>query len=901
MNRVLSTDSTLRFLPLIFIVLLTILLTSPLWQQDGIPHTADGHYHLHRSAAMQRSFEQGVFWPRWFPSSSHGRGAPAFHYYSPGLYWLVGAIHWSGIDLDQALTLAVTAIFILSGYGVYAWLRYTFSPIASLASAAVYLGMPHIYSRTFLSSGDYPQLLTFLLFPVCLWTVTALFWQDGIRQWLATVISIAALVLGHQLQAMIGTGALLLYCLLLTVGYRKLDGLARCATAALLTALLTAAYWLPALGDLPLIQVAGSLEDGGFYGNNFLTWSTLFSAQPFVWDYRAGNPLALPHNTFGVAQWLIAALGLASALLNPRQRQHLTWCIVGILFSLGILTLTVPLSDILWKNIPGLSLLQHQFRLLPVAVLGVLPAAAVAIDSWSTRLRWIIASVVILIAVAFPFPYLFPDLASQTTIRTFETLSTEDSQGRGVGVFEFLPIDADREIMMGFRSEPEATTLTWRSPHEAVADLSGQAEPLILRLHFFPAWTAGNQATLTSGPAGFVQVTNLRNPPKPLVLRWTGTAWQRRGERISLLGLFFCIAGILYLFYRREWRFQSRTLTTQAQQGSNLQASYSQVAQLSLVGIVLSLAVARYAISWSGSFPFLYHSPPDRLAFAAEGQPTTLGDANGNQMTLLGWKLLSGSSPKPGDIIVVRLYWQPHGQISEELNSFVHLYTPALQRSWAVENRGVYRSSVKLWSPEKYYIETMQLFVPTDVPPMTYSLVTGLATSAGERLAVPGADDGMLRLRELTVSPIRTGFLQREHPATVARAGTDGYLRLQGYELLPGHGEPAFRLFWEARGNVATNWITYIHLHDIQGERIAQFDGPPLAGLKPTSEWQSRALYIDRRQLSLPHDLPAGDYLFRIGLYSRDSGERLPFLPEAADQAHFEDGQLLVPLTIPSE
>ena len=69
MNRVLSTDSTLRLLPLIFIVLLSILLTSPLWQQDGIPHTADAHYHIHRSAAVQRAFEQGVFWPRWFPST----------------------------------------------------------------------------------------------------------------------------------------------------------------------------------------------------------------------------------------------------------------------------------------------------------------------------------------------------------------------------------------------------------------------------------------------------------------------------------------------------------------------------------------------------------------------------------------------------------------------------------------------------------------------------------------------------------------------------------------------------------------------------------------------------------------------------------------------------------------
>ena len=901
MNRVLSTDSTLRLLPLIFIVLLSILLTSPLWQQDGIPHTADGHYHIHRSAAMQRAFEQGVYWPRWFPSSSHGRGAPTFHYYSPGLYWLVGAVHATGIGLDQALTLLVTAAFILSGWGIYAWLRHTFSPIASLASTATYLGMPHIYSRTFLSSGDYPQLLGFLLFPVCLWAFTSLYKQMRIRYWLAAVISLTVLVFSHQQQAMIGAGALLLYCLLLTAGYRRFDGLVRCAIAALLAALLSAGYWLPALGDLPLIRMDSALQDEGYFGNNFLTWETLFSIQPFIWDYRAGNPLSLPYNTFGFAQWLAAAVGFASVLIWPRDKKKLAWCIAGILFTLGILTLTLPTSASLWNTVPGLAFLQYPFRLLPVAVLGVLPAAAAAVDVWPIRLRWLASFVLILAALILPFPYLFPALATQSTIVSTKSLSAEETQKRGVGVESLMPRDADRDIVLGYRSEPKATTLTWRTPHEAVADLSEQSEPMLLRLHFHPGWSAGNRAELTSGPSGFVQVTDLRNPDRPLEIRWEGTVWQRRGERLSLLGLFACSAGLLYLVWRRKMSLQTQTRATQEEHDRNLQTTHGQEGRWALVGLVFSLVVLRYAISWSNTFPFLYHSPPGQLAFATEGQPTTLGDENTSQMTLLGWELLSRPTPKPGDTIVVRLYWQPHGRITEELSSFVHLYTPATKRSWAVENYGIYRSSVKIWSPDKYYVETMYLLIPTDVPPITYSLVAGLVSSSGERLAVPGSADGIVQLRAMAVTPIRTGILQSELPDTIARASTVDNLRLQGYDLSPAHDDLALRLFWEAGGEVATNWITFIHLHDPQGERIAQFDGPALAGLKLTSEWQPRQLYIDRRQIRLPMDLPSGDYLFRIGLYDRDSGERLAFQPEGDYQIHFENGQLLVPLTIPAE
>ncbi len=900
MNRVHSREPALRLLPVVFLILLSLLLTSPLWQQEGIPHTADARFHLHRGAAMERSFEHGVFWPRWFPSGSHGRGEPTFHYYSPGLYWLLGAIHWTGIGLDLALTLVVSATFVLSGLGVYAWLRHLFSPTASLASAAVYLGLPHIYSRTFLSSGDYPQLLTFLLFPPCLWAVTDLFRQARLRSWLAAVLTIAALVLGHQQQALIGAGVLALYCLLLSAGYRRLDGLVRCGAAALLALLLTAAYWLPAIGDLPLVQMAGALEDNGYFGNHFLTWRTLFSAQPFIWDARAGNPLALPHNTFGSAQWLVAAAGLAGALLLLRDKERLTWCIVGILCSLGLLALTVPVSDFLWKSVPGLPLLQFPYRLLPAAVLGVLPAAAAAVDLWPSRWRWLASSVVILTAVAFPFPYLFPELASQTTIVSTTSLSAEDSRQRGVGVEHFLPIDAEPDIVLGLMAEPQAAELTWRSPHEAVADLSSLPEPILLRQHFHPGWSAGNMATLSSGPSGFMQVSDVRSPDDPLVIRWEGTDWQFHGERISLLALLLCLGGALFLLWRRNRPPLREETSVREDRGPWRSTERLKRSRFALVGLVFSLVLLRYGISWFGSFPFLYHSPPDRLAFKAEGEPVTLGVAEGNQMTLLGWDLLSGTRPKPGDIIDLRLFWQPEARITEELSSFVHLYTPAFKRSWAVENRGVFRSSVKIWSPEDYYIETMHLVVPADIPPVTYSLVAGLVNSAGERLAVPGSTEGLLHLRTMTVSPLQAGLFQRERPKTKARASTADNLGLQGFHLLPAQGDQILRLFWEASGVVETNWTTYIHLHDPHGERIAQFDGLALAGLKPTNEWQRRELYIDRRQLRLPDELPPGNYLLRIGLYNLENGARMPFQPESDAENYFENGQLLVPLLLPS-
>lgn len=905
MARVLSTGFAHRLLPLVFIVLLALLLTSPLWQQPGIPLTADAHHHLPRAGAVERAFEQGVYWPRWFPSSNYGRGEPTFHYYSPGLYWLVGAVHWAGIRLDLALTLVMTAAFIICGLGVYGWLRHSFSREASLASTAIYLGMPHIYSRTFLNTGDYPQLLAILIFPVILWAFTALYFRNRIRNWVMAVMSLAGLVFSHQQQSLIGGGTLLIFCLLLVAGYRSWKGLARCATAVLLAALISAGYWLPALRDLPLVQVYGELDGREFRGTDFLSWATLLSGQPFAWDSRAGNPLAGPHNTFGIAQWLTGVAGLAGSLFWARDRRRLTWCMAGVLYTFAVLLLTTPSAIPLWDRFAGLAILQFPFRLLPAAVLGVLPAAAAVVDLLPRRIRVYSSSTVLVAAILFPFPYLFPSLASHTSIVSIEGSGASEFEGRNAGVWHFLPRGTEKYAAWEYRPEKEPVKLTWRTPHEAVADPSGQSEPLLLWMHFHPGWSAGNRANLTSNPAGWMEVTDIRSPDLPLVIRWEGTVWQRRGEFLSLLGLVASTAGILFLVWRRRKRDQGPTLKTvpriEEVHEERLHKGQYTGATWGLVGLILTFVLCRYSLSRFNTFLFLYHSPPGQLAFATEGEPTTLGDARSDLVTLLGWKLVSRSEPKPGDIVIVRLYWQPNAQITENLWSNLHLYTPALQRSWAVESRGVYRPPSTVWSPEKYYVETMYLKIPIDVPPIPYTLVAGLVSSSGNRLKVPGSTDGLLPLRMLKVSPLRSSFLQHERPGISAQAGTSDGLRLQGYDLSMEREEAILRLFWDTEGEVARNWVTYIHLHDLQGERIAQYDGPPIAGLQPTSEWQKRSLYIDRRQITLPANLPSGEYLFRIGLYHRESGERLSFLPELEDQSIFEDGQLLVPVPISTE
>lgn len=886
----------LGLLVILSIATLTVIVAGPFLLMDGIPvSTGDVQIHLQRSAAVERAFRQGVYWPRWFPELYNDLGAPDFHHYSPGLYWLVAAAHRIGFRLDNALKLVMAAALMLSGFGVYGWLRQAFSPAASLAAASIYLLHPTILTRTVYYAGDYPQALALLLLPVCLGACTALHNRASARTWLTATFAMTALAVSHNLIALVGGAVLLSWWLMMFVGYRKIDGSLRCGAAALLAVLLTAAFWLPAVADLPYVQFDNTQERLAHFGEFFLEWWQLTGFQSPILDSRAGNPL-MPIDTFGVASWLALFTGLAAAVIGP-SRKHRVWGAAGSLFALAMLAMASSISEPLWARLPELSLFQYPSRFLLVAPLGASVAAAAGADVLGNRYKWLSPIALVLASLLVIFPYLFPGHVPMfSAFRPVKAVSPDETRAFGpkfnawglTSFDEFLVQGADMRVIRGEIEEPQATRLTWRSPHEGSVDLSRQAEPALLRLHYHPGWSSDTQASLSRGPAGWTQVTGLLHPEQPLAIHWKGTVWQRRGEQLSLLGLTAIVAVLLIHLIRRK----SVKGFVERRQFE----SYRTVA--ALAACLLAAAVARFAIDESSNGPFLRHSPPGRLAFAVEGEPVALGGTGPDSVSLLGWELLGGEDPKPGGAISVRLYWQPHSQVEDDFHTILHLFTQHLRRSWAVENKSILRPPSRVWNPELYYMETVRLAVPQDIPPAQFKLAAGLVSSSGERLAVSGSPDGLLHLREMAVEPLRPGLLQSMRPTTSTPARTDDGLHLQGYDLLDEPAGHSLRLFWETGEAVSSDWITYIHMTDPQGELVAQFDGAPFAGLLPTSQWEPNSLYIDSRRLELPGSIAPGNYLLRIGLYSIESGERLPFLPDDSGQRDFESGQLVAQIRV---
>jgi 4-amino-4-deoxy-L-arabinose transferase-like glycosyltransferase len=82
-------------------------------------------------------------------------------------------------------------------------------------------------------------------------------------------------------------------------------------------------------------------------------------------------------------------------------------------------------------------------------------------------------------------------------------------------------------------------------------------------------------------------------------------------------------------------------------------------------------------------------------------------------------------------------------------------------------------------------------------------------------------------------------------------------------------------LGWESDGNVERNYKVFCHVLSEDGELVAQQDGIPLYGIRPTPSWRAGEIIEDSYEISPGGDLAPGEYELLVGMYDAESMERL--------------------------
>ncbi|MGD2207444.1 MAG: hypothetical protein PVH17_11770, partial [Anaerolineae bacterium] len=261
------------------------------------------------------------------------------------------------------------------------------------------------------------------------------------------------------------------------------------------------------------------------------------------------------------------------------------------------------------------------------------------------------------------------------------------------------------------------------------------------------------------------------------------------------------------------------------------------------------------------------------LGPAIEGEPAYSSGAQLADAVALAGYDRSPRSPHPGETLRVDLYWESLRPLDAEYHTFVHLLDATGQKVAQSDRQpgGVYYPTT-LWQPDERLRDEHHLPVPADAPPGVYQLLVGMYAFSDDGTLIPLGEPFIVGTVGVKTS-LQTEPGPISHPA---RADFAGQIELLGYDTTHQEETLAVTLHWRCLEPPTADYVVFVHLLDAAGNLIAQHDGQPRDGTYPTSVWDTDEVATDEHALSLPPDLPPGDYRLRVGLYRLETGERLP-------------------------
>jgi len=223
--------------------------------------------------------------------------------------------------------------------------------------------------------------------------------------------------------------------------------------------------------------------------------------------------------------------------------------------------------------------------------------------------------------------------------------------------------------------------------------------------------------------------------------------------------------------------------------------------------------------------------------------------------------------------------WMPYAQLGP------------VEARWTTDSRLL----TSQWLPGEVVVERYEVPVPYTLPPGEYPLRLGYADLSGGRaeLELSGGET-TVEVATISVLPGAGGDSVEKLDRALgnldnqvalvgarARAGWQRRTALWDDPLVVEPGRPLhLMLAWRALASPRDSFTIFIHLIDGAGRPVVGHDYTPLGGACPTYLWFPKWLpgqtLADPYRLTVPLDLPPGDYWLEVGMYGMTSLRRLP-------------------------
>ena len=264
-------------------------------------------------------------------------------------------------------------------------------------------------------------------------------------------------------------------------------------------------------------------------------------------------------------------------------------------------------------------------------------------------------------------------------------------------------------------------------------------------------------------------------------------------------------------------------------------------------------------------------------------------------LELLGWDL-SRTEAQPGDRVLLTLFWsvlaQPQADFSVRLSvtdatgQDVEAGTFPPTNAW---------HPTSIWRVGQAWRGQSTFRLPVRLQPGEARLFAQLVDGTG----VPAGP--AVELGTIDVQPTNRSFTSPQ-PQVAREASFDGKLELLGADLASQTarqgGALRVTLYWRSLADMDVPYTVFVHLVGPDGRVVAGHDGQPAGGARPTTGWVPSEYLTDPHDVSIPADLPPGDYVVEVGLY--DAGvPNLPRLPIVGEVGQTEaDRVIFGPITV---
>lgn len=834
----------------------------------------DSPFLLFRLGQLATALADGHFPVRWMPDAAYGLGYPFFSYYAALPYYVGAALSFWGFGLVAAVKLTQWLGSVLAAWAMFGLVSHfggagqargegsnsRFGRRTAWLAAAAYAFAPYHLVNIYVRGDSLTEFWAMGLYPLILWTAARLWDRPGRGRIILFSLCFAALILTHNISALIFSPFVLLFFILLagrTPGPRRgWKAGAALAIGLVLGLSLAAFFWLPALGEQGAVQLTTQTSGYYHYGNHFRTLaSTSGSAgliqSTLIFDYGVAGMTPF---SMGLVQAILTAAGLIATLLRLcrsgiRSLDPLTLFAV---FALLVSTLMVtPASRPLWDHLPLLPMVQFPWRFLSIQALAaaLLIAQLPDVDATRRRVSRTLAPAILTILIVFSaLAGLRPDaVALASDDITAERLQLYEWFSGNIGTttrYEYLPravvprLYTSEAIITG--RPMEARILAGEATAERLEKRTGKESwQVLVRTDsatisfpalYWPGWNArvdGKRVQVRPAESLGTITLDLPAGDHDVVLTLGRTPLRLMSEIVSLLAL----AGCAIYWARRGLR---PTPTAPRLLALMVLVLVPAAAVAATLRLIPSPSLPADDLTWDfGQQAYLHHNP-DGVPF---GNVAVMQSYRYSERTEGGW-----------DVAVKWSELNRSGLEAELALVYPAEAVHSVPYTLATDRRPLVEPDTAFFLP-----------LPKAVPPGPWLLRLRVLDADGIRvpaLTSAGNHRGELYLRPVWVPVVSSG-------ATV-----DDIVRLLSARTRAMDPDALeVTLQWAVGERMAANYKIATRLYDRAGSEWARLDTQPGYGFYPTSVWEPGTTFGERLTMEVPYGLPPGDYSLSVFMY----------------------------------